>query len=130
MSQEDIARLVDNALAKYKRVARPTLVQLVAQFMPGISPANWQDTCNTITEYLNDEVRAGRLVLTRGMKGGISKPDLNDQWQSYAAVMQAKDVGINPVVSVAVNDHVCPCCKNDKVSKAERTCWKCGGNLH
>jgi hypothetical protein len=29
----------------------------------------------------------------------------------------------------AVNDHVCPCCGNDKVSKTEKSCWKCGGTL-
>jgi ribosomal protein L37AE/L43A len=31
------------------------------------------------------------------------------------------------------NDHICPDCKNDKVSKAEKAkgvpCWKCGGKL-
>lgn len=29
-----------------------------------------------------------------------------------------------------VNDYVCPGCGNDRVSKCEQTCWKCGGNLH
>ena len=31
----------------------------------------------------------------------------------------------------AVNNHVCPTCGNNRVSKppAEITCWKCGGKL-
>jgi len=29
----------------------------------------------------------------------------------------------------AINDHVCPGCKNDRCSKSERICWKCGGSL-
>lgn len=31
--------------------------------------------------------------------------------------------------SVAVNDHTCPSCRNDKCSKTEKSCWKCGGDL-
>lgn len=31
--------------------------------------------------------------------------------------------------SVPINDHICPSCKNDKCSKTEVTCWKCGGKL-
>ena len=30
---------------------------------------------------------------------------------------------------VAVNDYTCPHCKNDRCSRSERTCWKCGGVL-
>lgn len=26
----------------------------------------------------------------------------------------------------AINDYVCPACKNDKCSKTEKSCWKCG----
>jgi hypothetical protein len=28
-----------------------------------------------------------------------------------------------------INDHVCPTCKNDRCSKSEKSCWKCGGKL-
>lgn len=30
---------------------------------------------------------------------------------------------------VAINDHVCPTCKNDRCSRSEKNCWKCGGVL-
>lgn len=35
------------------------------------------------------------------------------------------DLGLNANVAV-INDHVCPACKNDKCSKTEKSCWKCG----
>lgn len=38
---------------------------------------------------------------------------------------QPTDLGLNANVTV-INDHVCPSCKNDKCSKAEKSCWKCG----
>lgn len=28
------------------------------------------------------------------------------------------------------NDWVCPTCKNDRCSKLEKICWKCGNNLN
>lgn len=34
-----------------------------------------------------------------------------------------------PPSIVAVNDHVCPSCQNDRCSKNEKTCWRCGGVL-
>lgn len=36
------------------------------------------------------------------------------------------DLGAN---KAAVNDHVCPTCRNDRCSKIEKTCWKCGSPL-
>jgi hypothetical protein len=30
---------------------------------------------------------------------------------------------------VLVNDHTCPTCKNDRCSKSEKSCWKCGNQL-
>lgn len=34
------------------------------------------------------------------------------------------------VIYYPVNDHVCPTCNNERCSKQEKTCWKCGSNLH
>lgn len=28
-----------------------------------------------------------------------------------------------------VNDYICPTCKNNRCSKSEKTCWKCGNPL-
>lgn len=47
-----------------------------------------------------------------------------------------KDAGYTVVSKVTqsssvstINDYVCPGCKNDKCSKSEVKCWKCGGLL-
>ena len=31
--------------------------------------------------------------------------------------------------SIAINDHVCPTCKNKRCSKSELVCWRCGNKL-
>jgi hypothetical protein len=28
------------------------------------------------------------------------------------------------------NDHVCPLCRNTRCSKTEKSCWRCGADLH
>ena len=32
-------------------------------------------------------------------------------------------------VFTAINDHICRHCGNNRVSKSEKSCWKCGGSL-
>jgi hypothetical protein len=36
-------------------------------------------------------------------------------------------VAVDP--TIAVNDHTCPTCGNNRCSKSEKTCWRCGGVL-
>lgn len=44
-----------------------------------------------------------------------------------------RDAGAIKIVtktsSAPVNDYVCPSCRNDKCSKSEGKCWKCGNAL-
>lgn len=37
---------------------------------------------------------------------------------------------ISSGVTPAINDHVCPLCKNNRCSKTEKECWRCGNPLH
>jgi hypothetical protein len=38
--------------------------------------------------------------------------------------------GQGPIAAMtAINDHTCPTCKNDRCSRNERTCWRCGNKL-
>lgn len=32
-------------------------------------------------------------------------------------------------LAVAINDHTCKWCGNNRCSKTEKSCWKCGGKL-
>jgi hypothetical protein len=42
-----------------------------------------------------------------------------------APIAQTKNKDSNGLV----NNHVCPTCKCDRVSKVEKSCWRCGGKL-
>lgn len=41
----------------------------------------------------------------------------------------AQPIFTNENESVATNNHICPSCNNDRVSKTEKSCWKCGSKL-
>lgn len=44
----------------------------------------------------------------------------------------AVGIAVKKVISdilPAINNHICPTCKNDRVSKSEKSCWKCGNKL-
>jgi hypothetical protein len=50
-----------------------------------------------------------------------------------AAAKMAQDMPINQALvgptEPAINDHTCPSCGNNKVSKNEKSCWSCGNPL-
>jgi hypothetical protein len=41
----------------------------------------------------------------------------------------ADPVAPKPVASTPINNHKCSACGNDRCSKIEKTCWKCGNPL-
>jgi len=88
-----------------------------------------------IHQSIREQIALGNLVDIRGLNGGIALCDYAQTsprgWQSYAARMDEK-VKAQKAASntIAVNDHICPTCGNDRVSKCEKSCWKCGGLLH
>lgn len=128
MDIEQIRKGVEESLKLYPRIPRATLVHMVVSgAKPSVPISEWNQANTDVMMYLYEEVQNGRLIHTKGAKGGIHKPTLVEQHQSYAAVMHSNQT---ESVTVAANDHVCPSCKNDRVSKAERTCWKCGSSLH
>lgn len=51
----------------------------------------------------------------------------NCDW-AYASSFSIIDEVVATSVNV-INDHICPTCQNDKCSKTEVTCWKCGNPL-
>ena len=48
--------------------------------------------------------------------------DSNEEWKPIEQAPISKDS--NPV-----NDHVCPACGNNKCSRSEIKCWRCGNKL-
>jgi hypothetical protein len=59
-----------------------------------------------------------REVLADGSPG--------DLWHPLVEVPMAP---IRSATAAPINDHVCPACWNDKCSKTEKSCWKCGSPL-
>lgn len=47
-------------------------------------------------------------------------------WNSRGS---SSDDTLSLPTTAAVNDHTCPSCGNNRCSKAEVKCWKCGGVL-
>ncbi len=45
------------------------------------------------------------------------------------AVRYGKLVLLSTAVVATVNDFTCPTCRNDRCSRSEKSCWKCGGAL-
>ena len=86
-------------------------------------------TCGDTGESLasmSDQVRnylKDNTTIVKGRMGGIMRPTLTAQFNASVARDLLKEV-------VATNDHKCPSCGNDRVSKCEKSCWKCGSNLH
>ena len=53
-------------------------------------------------------------------------------WEYSTDTVITKTTSCNAVkanVGAPINDHVCPHCRNDRVSKVEASCWRCGGKL-
>jgi hypothetical protein len=55
-----------------------------------------------------------------------ARDDISTRKRIAKAIDTAKAMNDN---QPAINDHTCPTCKNTRVSKCERACWKCGGVL-
>jgi hypothetical protein len=51
--------------------------------------------------------------------------------KEWLAAVSSSYMPVVPVISssVSINDHTCPTCKNDRCSKTEKSCWKCGNSL-
>ena len=61
-------------------------------------------------------------------KSGITKKFCEEQGISFTDITIV-DFEMFSDPTVAVNDHTCPHCKNDRVGKTEKSCWKCGEKL-
>lgn len=68
----------------------------------------------------SDDTRIGGY-LSIGPEG-IIPINPTDDWVAVDRKLTANQ-------GVAINNHVCPTCKNDRCSKSERSCWKCGNAL-
>jgi hypothetical protein len=54
---------------------------------------------------------------------------LNDKQLTHEEWLAAVSSYVSIPSSVPTNDYTCPTCKNDRCSKTEKSCWKCGSKL-
>ena len=76
-------------------------------------PLTWQEA----TDWFN--------TLPKHLQSTFEVRPMNSLPSTIAGI----NLGINAGTMPAINDHICPSCKNDRVSKSEASCWKCGGKL-
>lgn len=86
----------------------------------------WNIAYNRWTDWdqLPSEPRSLTLDEAKQLLNRISGGLKNSNYEVRSLNYQQKvDSG------VAVNDAICPTCKNDRVSSKEKSCWKCGNPL-
>lgn len=106
-----------NAIPKYHLISR-ACHQLAV---------NYDLFSQQFSEYIDRLVAAGTLGSRKGRTGGIFRQNQPSNRITDDDIRKCMD----KLQSMpAINDHICPCCGNDRVSKSERSCWKCGGSLH
>jgi hypothetical protein len=75
--------------------------------------------------YLGQVVKHVRRVIGTSIPDGVRispLPQLGAIYKSPWSLQETK--AAKP--EKAINDYVCPGCRNDKCSKTEKSCWKCG----
>jgi uncharacterized paraquat-inducible protein A len=65
--------------------------------------------------FMRQEAATGTILIRKGQYGGV--------WNGIEKPAQAS-------TTTPINNHVCPSCRNDRVNKSEKSCWKCGNPLH
>jgi hypothetical protein len=114
LTEEQIKEAVDKALEKYKALPMFNAVSMVMEQITEMyhvsAYQDYREVSNQVDKYLLQQLADKNLFWKKGKSGGIYRP-------------------INQKNKVAINDYICPCCGNDRCSKSELICWKCGGNL-
>ena len=123
-----IAKKVTRVFEKHPGVDRIPGANLVSMVVFELAPraVDWSQACVDVQEYLTEEINAGRMTRTKGRTGGIGFPSGSRLSNIPTGTLPPP---MPAIVSVAINDHTCPGCGNNRCSKSERTCWKCGGKL-
>ncbi len=118
-------------------MTRPAMMGMVMRVL-GTKPVEYKAHDERITNYIMNHYK-----VVKGRMGGIMNPAamiahkarMSAYKDGLLAGARITDMDIKVCLDglkklPAINNHICPHCKNDRVSKSEASCWKCGGNLH
>ncbi len=70
-----------------------------------------------------------RLGWLLKLDGALAKLRADPTLWTITPFNHGAPAAVAPETTTPVNDHVCPTCKCDRVSKSEARCWRCGGDL-
>jgi hypothetical protein len=144
--QADYQRGLDHVFdEKYPgaRINGAAASMMVIQFLE-VGPGHFKQAEEEIRDYMLQLVKDGKLECRKGKAGGYCKPiaQVHMTEQECNKAMAGKSQGqikdliygfSAPQVQTAsaeptINDYTCPC-GNDRCSKAEKSCWKCGAAI-
>lgn len=86
---------------------------MIVNFSPGVTPQTYKYEQYDLREWLDEEVAAGRMSIMKGKGGGIFK-------NSHRSCDEVA------LPTQSIDDYVCKACSNNKLSKTEKSCWRCG----
>lgn len=132
--------------------SRGMCVEILHLAFPNLWSNEIEELIKDIRECLDEEVREGRMFfIPNGRDFGFYRSEKyylealqRKQERAAQSANQATLTGLtNYVLEVfktipsdkpevqtsAINNHTCPSCGNDRCSKTEKSCWKCGGKL-
>lgn len=116
---ESIQKQIDmsfESLKDIKMLSPGILVNDVVDVLKIHYPIHRDNLKGVVSSFLSEEIAAGRIV-EHYIGMGMS-------WLEKKSIISNTS---NP--SAAINDHVCPTCKNNRCSKTEKKCWLCGNPL-
>lgn len=78
-----------------------------------------------------DELNAATASMTLGIKYEVRQLLPSGRSLTIGAISKATIPSVvkEAASTLAVNDHTCKACGNDRCSKTEKSCWKCGNKL-
>jgi hypothetical protein len=120
MDDQSIKQAIEQVWLNYgncNRMNMPAMVSIVLSKLNVISTFQAEDQVRKC-------IRETHLCV-KGRDGGIMRPNLTAQFNASVERDLLKEVS----ATVAINNHTCPSCRNDRVSKSEHSCWKCGNKL-
>jgi len=94
---------------------------------------NWDKppSQKTIDRHKGEQVTGAEFKTLEEAQKCSEKMNKDNRFWTYKVIGDREEFQKTITASgVAINDHVCPVCGNNRCSKTEKICWRCGNSLH
>lgn len=106
---------------KINAINLPAMIYMVVGRIPGLRTENYDSVSLQVERFIRE---SPSFELRQGKNGGVFRKTLN-----FPVTSGTLPAPIPHVVAVTVNNHTCSACGNNKCSKDEKSCWKCGASI-